>query len=199
MDFADVVRRRHMVRRFTDEPLPEGFVERALANAHRAPSAGFTQAVEYVVLQAEQVAEFWRLTTDPGATNPWLDGMRTAPTLVLPCTSRDAYLDRYAEPDKGRSDRHPAAWPVPYWWVDGGMAVLLILQTATAEGLGACFFGIPQEHLAELRSALGVPDSHQVLGAIALGHPHPQAGSAGSPARRPRRPLNHLTHWGRWE
>ena len=72
------------------------------------------------------------------------EGFRV-PVIVVPCSSKEAYLDRYAEPDKGWADREDRRWPVPYWHIDTGMASLLILQTAVDEGLGACFFGIPRE------------------------------------------------------
>ncbi len=93
------------------------------------------------------VARFWESTgADPDTHNAWLDGMRTAPVVIVPLACKAAYLDRYAEPDKGWTDRDPdsisARWPVPYWYVDTGMAALLVLQTAVDEGLGACFFGI---------------------------------------------------------
>ncbi len=73
--------------------------------------------------------------------------MRHAPDIVIPCSSKAAYLKRYAQPDKGWTDRSESRWPVPYWWVDAGMAALLVLQTAVDEGLGACFFGIEERHL----------------------------------------------------
>ena len=59
------------------------------------------------------------------ATIPAANPMMTAPVLVVPFSHKDAYLDRYAEPDKGWTDRDEARWPVPYWWVDAGMAALL--------------------------------------------------------------------------
>ena len=64
------------------------------------------------------------------------------------------------------------------------------------EGLGACFFGIPAEHTAAFRAAFDVPDDHEPVGAIAVGHRLPDAGAAGSPARRERR--TNLVHRGRW-
>ena len=73
--------------------------------------------------------------------------MRTAPVVIVPLSSKAAYLDRYAEPDKGWTDREERRWPVPYWHIDTGMATLLILQTAVDEGLGACFFGIPRDRV----------------------------------------------------
>ena len=77
----------------------------------------------------------------------WLEGMRTAPVVIVPLSSKDAYLDRYAQPDKGWTDRDESRWPVPYWHIDTGMAALLILQTAVDEGLGACFFGITPDRV----------------------------------------------------
>jgi hypothetical protein len=57
---------------------------------------------------------------------------------------RHAYLDGYAEPDKGFTDRSDAWWPSPYWDIDTGFAAMLILLAAVDEGLGACFFGMPK-------------------------------------------------------
>ena len=70
-------------------------------------------------------------------------------------SNKSAYLDRYAEPDKGWTDRDECRWPVPYWDVDAGMAALLMLLTAVDEGLGACFFGIPPERIAAFRRRSG--------------------------------------------
>ena len=199
MELREVVRRRRMVRRYADRPVDPALVDRALEHASRAPSAGFTQAVELLVLdEPEQVATFWGVTADAGADSSWLRGMRTAPVVVVPLTSREAYLDRYAEADKGWTDRDPGRWPVPYWYVDAGMASLLVLQTAVDEGLGACFFGIPPERVAALREAFGVPADRLPVGAITLGHRLEDAGPTGSPSRRSRRPWTDLVHRGRW-
>ena len=73
--------------------------------------------------------------------------MMHAPVIVVPCSSKAAYLKRYAQPDKGWTDEDEARWPVPFWHIDTGMAALLILQTVTDEGLGACYFGIPPERV----------------------------------------------------
>ena len=74
----------------------------------RRPSAGFAQGVSLLVLETPEERErFWSATAPvlppvptpgpPAGTarpNRWLDGMRTAPVLVLVQTSREAYLDR---------------------------------------------------------------------------------------------------------
>src|SRR3712207_2714130 len=158
VEFADVVRRRRMVRDYDpDRPVPPEVVQRLLEHATRAPSAGFTQGWAFLVLEdPADRARFWSATAGDGAPDAWLTRMRRAPLLVVPLSSKDAYLDRYAEPDKGWTDRDEARWPVPYWDVDAGMAALMVLLTAVDEGLGACLFGIPAERLDAFRGAFGV-------------------------------------------
>jgi nitroreductase len=124
--------------------------------------------------------------------------MRRAPVIVIPCSSKAAYLDRYAEPDKGWGDRDEARWPVPFWHIDAGMAALLILQTAVDEGLGACFFGIPPAYDAAVRAAFGIPDRFDPIGAITLGHPAGTEPAPGSPRRRQRLDPADVVHRGRW-
>ena len=122
--------------------------------------------------------------------------MRTAPVVIVPLTSKAAYLDRYAEPDKGWTDRDEARWPVPYWWVDAGMAALLVLQTAVDEGLGACFFGIEERAPRLLPGGLRHPGGPRAGRRDHGRPPRARHGVAGSPARRERR--TNLVHRGRW-
>ena len=153
MEFADVVRRRRMVRDYDpDRPVPPAVRERLLEHALRAPSAGFTQGWAFLVLEDAADRElFWWVTTPAGAPDGWLTRMRRAPLLVVPLSSKAAYLERYAEPDKGWEDQAEERWPVPYWHVDTGMAALLMLLTAVDEGLAACLFRIPGEHWPAFR------------------------------------------------
>jgi nitroreductase len=187
-----------------------------LDNAVRAPSAGFTQGWSFLVLdQPADVNRFWASTTPTGTGPPsrWLSGMRTAPVVVVPLSDKSAYLDRYAEPDKGRTGREEYRWSVPYWHVDTGMAALLVLQTAVDEGLGACFFGIPAERLeglgacffgipAErldaLRREFAVPARLTPIGAITVGHRADDDVPSGSPSRRARRPTEEVVRRGGW-
>jgi len=201
MEFIEVVRRRKMVRSYTEEPVDAAVVERALHNATRAPSAGFSQGWGFLLLDTrEDVRRFWTATSDEDdLTDPddWLTGMVRAPVVVVPCSSKAAYLKRYAEQDKGWTDEDEARWPVPFWHMDAAMASLLILQTAVDEGLGACFFGVPPEHVAPLKEAFGIPDAFDPVGAITIGHPA-TGGAAGSPTRRPRKAEDEVVHRGRW-
>jgi nitroreductase len=200
MEFQDVVRRRRMVRDYAATPVDPAVVDRALANAVRAPSAGFSQGWAFLVLdRPDDVRRFWAATTNE-ATEPdrWLAGMMTAPVVILPCSSKAAYLERYAEGDKGWTDRDEARWPMPFWHMDAAMAALLILQTATDAGLGSCFFGIPPDQDAAVREAFGIPDDHDPVGVVTLGHRADAEQPSGSPRTRARRPLSDLVHRGRW-
>jgi nitroreductase len=161
------------------------------------PSAGFTQGVSLVVLTgAEQRAAYWDAATT-GTDTRWLTGMRSAPVLILVWTNQDAYLDRYAEPDKGWTDRDPAHWSAPYWFVDAGMAALAMLLTATDAGLGACFFGVPAGRIGAVREAFGVPVEQLSVGVVSLGY-SASGGVPGSPSRRPRRGPDELIHRDVW-
>lgn len=191
-----------MIRNYAETPVDPAVVDRAIAHATRAPSAGFSQGWAFVVLDTPaDVRRWWQATTDPAdleAPDDWLSGMMRAPVVVIPCSSKSAYLSRYAEPDKGWEDRAEARWPMPFWHMDAAMASLLILQTAVDEGLGACFFGIPPERDAAVRREFAIPDSFDPVGVITLGHRVEDTGNAGSPSRRERKPLDDVLHRGGW-
>lgn len=198
VEFQEVVRRRRMVRRYADRPVDAAVVDRMLANAVHAPSAGFTQGWEFLVLDTrEDVDLFWESTSpdpdaDPEPSNAWLAGMRTAPVVIVPMSDKRAYVDRYAEGDKRTPD-----WPVPYWHMDAAMASLLILQTVVDEGLGACFFGVPGARTDAFRAAFDVPARLTPIGAITVGHRLADTGAPGSAARRDRRTdvIHRGRHW----
>jgi nitroreductase len=199
MELSEAVRRRRMVRSFDGHPLGAGVLDRLLAQAVRAPSAGFTQGWAFVVLEgADQTARFWDHTLPAGdrATFRW-PGLLRAPVIVLPMASRQAYLDRYAEPDKaGAGLADEAAWPVPYWDVDCAFATMVLLLGAVDQGLGALFFGIFRGE-TELLADLGVPPEYRPIGAVALGHPDGHDTRSASLARG-RRSLDEVVHRGGW-
>jgi nitroreductase len=189
-----------MVRDYDpDRPVPPEVRERLLEHATRAPSAGFSQGWAFLVLESpEERDRFWTATTDAGdAPDPWLIRMRRAPLLIVPLSHKAAYLERYAESDKGWTDRDEARWPVPYWDIDTGMASLLILLTVVDEGLAACFFGVPPEHMTRFRAGFGVPGEYTPIGCISVGY------AGGEDRRSPslergRRGVEEVVHRGAW-
>src|SRR3989441_3620409 len=168
MEFQDVVRKRRMVRSFEQRDLPSEVVERILRNALRAPSAGFSQGWAFLVFEGQaQTQQYWdAVGPDHREEFTWHD-LFNAPLLIVCLSNKAAYLDRYAEPDKGWTDRSESHWPAPYWDIDTGMAVLLMLLTAVDAGLGALFFGVPPEKIATLREAFGIPLELHPIGTVA--------------------------------
>jgi nitroreductase len=198
MEFQDVVDRRRMVRNYSDEPVDRAVVDRILQNALHAPSAGFSQGWAFLLLDDRaDVERFWACTTEPDQLpDSWLSGMRRAPVVVVALSCKQVYLDRYAEEDKGWTDKDESRWSVPYWYIDTGMATLLMLQTVTDEELGACFFGVPQDYWDAFRAEFGVPSEYTPIGALTIGH---RASDRKSPSlKRGRKPTTTVVHRNRW-
>ncbi|HEY0001089.1 MAG TPA: nitroreductase family protein [Actinoplanes sp.] len=210
MEFAEVVRRRRMVRSYDpDRPVPPELVDKIVRHGLRAPSAGFAQGWGFLVLTESADRErFWTSTTEPdqgqsdqgqsdqGSAGDWLPRMRTAPVIVVCLANKSVYLDRYAEPDKGWTDRLEAHWPVPYWDIDTGFAALLMHLSAVDTGLGSCFFGVPVSRVDPFKQAFGVPAEFHPIGALTVGY---RAVDKKSPSlRRGHRPVGDVVHHGRW-
>lgn len=195
MEFAEVIRRRRMVRRYDGATVPDDALARVLDAASRAPSAGFSQGQSILCVTGEEGrAAIARCCDEPvhlAAGRPaWLS---SAPVHLVPCVEEAAYHARYAEADKAPS-RPPGAWEVPFWWVDGGATLMLVLLAAVDEGLDAGFVDIADR--AGLRAHLGIPEEVVPLGVVTLGFRHPDERTVGSARRRPRRGAVHRERWG---
>lgn len=197
-----------MVRAYTGEPIAPEVRERILTAANRAPSAGFSQGYALMTLEGpDQLGPFWELVTryhgdearaGNNSAGPSFDPVTKAPLVVVPLSCKDIYLDRYARQDKGWTDRSESHWPVPYWDIDTGFTALLMLLAAVDEGLGALFFGIPPNLIADFRALYGVPGHYLPIGAVAIGHPDSDTDKGGSGKVIKRRTLDDLVHRGRW-
>ena len=110
-------------------------------------------------------------------------------------TEPERYVQRYAEADKAHTGLGEGTddWPVPYWWVDAGMAVQALLIAASAANLGSCFFGA-FEHEQAVIEGLDIPEGRRIVGTVALGYPAPHRPSHS--AARPRRPLDEVIYYG---
>src|SRR5690349_4494548 len=147
MELRDAVLKRRMVRNFTDEPVDREVVERMLDLARHAPSAGFTQGQSFVVVTDPEIRrEIGKLYgegaedfVEGGLFHRWIS---KPPVLVIACTSEAEYHRRYQEPDKIQEDGAEIEWPVPYWHIDIGCAVMILLLAAVDEGLSAGYAGV---------------------------------------------------------
>ena len=192
-----MVRRRRMVRNYDpDKPVARESLERIAAAAQRAPSAGFSQGQRLVVATdpelRRRIAEICEEARYVEAGfDPWIS---RAPALFVPCVSEEIYRARYREPDKRKPGEPEIEWPVPYWYVDVGCTVMLVLMAAINEGLAAGFLGT--HNMAELAAELDLPADMQPVGIITVGHPLPDRRSGS--LKRGWVPHDDFVHWDRW-
>jgi nitroreductase len=189
-----------MVRHYAPQPVPREAVERIVATVRRAPSAGYSQGQRLlVVMEDEGRAEVVRIATagwgaGGDGLEPW---MESAPVHVFVCTREADYHERYTQPDK-LVDGDEIEWPVPFWHVDAGAALMLILLAAIDEGLAAGLTGVPLETGRELADAFGIPEDVTIVAHVTIGVPAPDPGwsAVTSRATKPQRTDN--VHWERW-
>jgi nitroreductase len=198
MEFSEVVHRRRMVRHFATEPIHREVLERIAAIAQQAPSAGFSQGQRVVIVTDEgrrrRLAELAGEAFYTGrGFDPWIS---EAPALFVPAVSAKVYVDRYNEPDKRDPSEAPGTeedWDVPYWWMDGGCTVMLLLLAAVDEGLAAGFAG---GDVDGIRAELAMPADFSPLGVIPVGRPLPDKKSPS--LARGWRGLDEFARWETW-
>lgn len=199
MDLRDILRRRRMVRHYTGEAIPRETLERVVATVRRAPSAGFSQGQRLLVVDdpglLTDLAALAGGPDDP-ELEPWFP---SAPAHVLVLTREADYHERYRSEDK-LQDGEEIQWPVPFWYVDAGATLMLVLLTAVDEGLSAGVYGVPVEQDAAFRSLLGIPDDLRIVAGVTIGRgaPDPVWSGKTSRATQRRRPLDELVRWNTW-
>jgi nitroreductase len=194
MEFRDLLRRRRMVRRYTGEPVSRETLERIVASVRRAPSAGYSQGQRLLVVDDPELLA----TLAAEDEEEWF-GTVAAHILVL--TREQDYHDRYTQPDKlAITGGVEVVWPVPFWHVDAGAALMLLLLAAIDEGLAAGVSGVPVEDDARWRELLAIPDELTVVAGVTVGVPaeEPDRDRRSSVFSQRRRPLEEVVRWNRW-
>jgi FMN reductase [NAD(P)H] len=202
VEFRELLPRRRMVRHYGPDRVPLRTIQRIVETVRRAPSAGYSQGQRLLVVTEEAGrGEVARILGAAGWTaaegrEPWLE---SAPVHVLVCTREDDYHERYRMPDK-LQDGEELDWPVPYWFVDAGAALMLLLLAAIDEGLAAGVSGVPRDAAAELRSSFGIPNDVEIVALVTIGAPAPDPGWSAVTSRRtqPRRAPDQVVRWDRW-
>lgn len=192
-----------MHRAFRPEPVEREQIERIAAVIRRAPSGGFSQGASIVVVtdsdRRRAIADAFEAGNDhyrPGGRSYIAD----APVHMVISANESLYHARYNEPDKLRSTGGvEVTWPVPYWFVDAGALMMLVLLAALDEGLAGAFIGHPEQKRI-FDELLGLPEDVVPIGLALIGRPaeDPAAERGTSRLRERRRPAADLIHWQRW-
>lgn len=172
--FAEVVRRRAMIRAYKSEPVPEEKVDRLLRYATRAPSAGNLQPWEFIVVRNPEVRA--RLAKASGGQV----SVATAPVIIVTCANVE------------RGTKQLGKRGSFFSLIDTAFASLLILLGAVEQDLGACFVGTYDP--IEVAKILGLPNHVRPVGVITIGVP----AEAPKKPPNPKVPLRTLVHNDRW-
>jgi len=163
MDFWQILQDRRSVRQFDpDADVPAQTIERLLAAAVRAPSAGNRQAWHFYVVRDQALRE----GLVEAAQGQEFVGQ--APVAIVVCADAEQSAQRYGQ--RGRE---------LYCLQDTAAAVEHILLAAVALGLGSCWVGAFDEQRAA--EVLHLPERHRPVAILPIGVP------AGKPAARSRR------------
>ena len=176
MELDEAIRKRKMIRRYDQrKEIPDRIVDKLIENASKAPSAGHTQVQEFIVVRDPDTKKRLRRAS----VNQ--EQVEEAPVLVVVCSNTSRSVGRYGQ--RGREF---------YSIVDGAFASMLILLTATNEGLGAGFVGAFDD--GKVSEILGLPPDGSVrpVGIISLGYPDEK------PVRLERIQRNRLVHYEQW-
>lgn len=195
----DLLKQRRMVRHYTGEPAPREALERIVATVRRTPSAGFSQGQRLLVVDdPELLAQIAALADDEPleGVEPWFE---TAAAQVFVMTRESDYHDRYQRDDK-LQDGGEIEWPVPFWHVDAGAAMMLVLLAAIEEGLAAAVYGIFPDDEAKLRDLLRIPNDFTLVAGISIGFQLPDPGWSSKTSRttQRRRTVDEVVRWNAW-
>jgi nitroreductase len=198
MEFREILKRRRMHRAFLPDPLPDEQIERVANVIKRAPSGGFSQGGSIVVVtDPDKRAAIAKAFGDDHYSTGGRNYIADAPVHMIISANEDLYHARYNEADKLSSTGGvEVTWPVPYWFVDAGALMMLVLAAAIDEGLASAFIGHPDQKriFGEL---LGLPDEVVPIGLALIGKPG-EAPPTGSRLKSRQREQGELVHWQQW-
>jgi 5,6-dimethylbenzimidazole synthase len=165
--------RRDVRDEFLAEPLPDDLVKRLLAAAHSAPSVGFMQPWNFVLVRGaetrERVWQAFHRANDEAALmfeaeqqakyrSLKLEGIRKAPLSICVTCDRTrggaVVLGRTHNP---QMDVYSTVCAVQNLWL-----------AARAEGVGVGWVSI--FHEAEIKAILGIPDHIEIVAWLCLGY-----------------------------
>ena len=196
--FYDLLKKRRSVRSYTGERVPRETLERIARAGRRGPNAGYSQGLRLLVVDDPDVIEALIDPEDDEHSQAWF---RSAAAHIFVLTREQDYHDRYTQPDKlAATGGVEVVWPVPFWHVDAGAALMLLWLAALEEGLGAGVYGVPVEEDARVRELLAIPDELTIVTGVTVGQPaeDPEWERASSVFSQRRRAHDEVVQWNRW-
>lgn len=197
--FYDLLKKRRAVRSYTGERVPRETLERIARAARRGPNAGYSQGLRLLVVDDPETIE---ALAQPQDDDPFEGWFSDAAAHVFVMTREQDYHDRYTQPDKlAVTGGVEVVWPVPFWHVDAGAALMLLWLAALEEGLAAAVYGVPVEEDARVRELLGIPADLTIVTGVTIGHPAEDPGDRArmsSVFSQRRRAQDEVVRWNRW-
>ena len=197
--FYNLLKTRRAVRSYTGERVSRETLERIARAARRGPNAGYSQGLRILVVDDPAVMEG---LVDAEAEKRERAWFLKAAAHIFVLTREQDYHDRYNQPDKlAITGGEEIVWPVPFWHIDAGAALMLLWLAAIEEGLGAGVYGVPVEDDARVRGLLGIPDDLTIVTGVTVGHPaeDPDWDRASSVFSQRRRAQDEVIRWNRWD
>jgi 5,6-dimethylbenzimidazole synthase len=201
-----LIRSRRDIRQFAPDPIPAERLQRILGAAHQAPSVGFMQPWNFILITSAQIraqikALFEEINTHEAQQVPEddrqrlyrslkLEGLLESPmNIAVTCDRRRGtpfVLGRAPVPD---ADIYSTCLAIQNMWL-----------TAVAEGLGIGWVSILD--YARVAQILELPDGVQLIAYLCIGVPsecreRPMLEEVGWRSRMPLETLVYQDRWGR--
>ncbi len=210
MDALEALMTTRAMRRYRDDPVTDDEIAICLRAAQQGPSGGNIQPQQYLVLTdpepkaiigrlyAQAYARYERSLPEPAsfrsaddeaswgrtrdASGALAATIGQAPALVLFLLPIIDWTPRDAEGPMDIGPLHASIYP----------AVQNFCVAARALGIGTALTTVIRIYTAEVRAALGIPDSYEIAALVPMGRPRGSFGAAR------RKPAAVVTHWNRF-
>ncbi len=217
MDVIDAIKARYTVRAYKPEPVPKEVLTELMEAALRAPSWANTQTWEFAVVGGEVMRELKQSLAAkasaqeerypdiprPERPSPYLErsrenGIRLYQLLGISRDDMEKQLQwyvgmyRFFDAPNGiivYIDRELSVWAL----VNAGIVIQTIALAALNYGLGTTILAASVSYPDEVRRILKIPESKQLVIAIAIGYPDPEAEV--NRFRSNREPLETMVTW----
>lgn len=147
----EAILKRHSIRKYKEQPIPEEILTELLEAGMCAPSAGNERPWHFIVITERSLLE--------GITkfHEYSQMLKQAPAAIIVCADRT--LNKYPGID--------------YWIQDCSAATENILLAAQDKSLGTCWLGVypKEERMAGMSRLLELPEHIVPIAAVAVGYP----------------------------